>query len=375
MQGRYLRAYTRPSPGANLFSLCLCQRLILCYCILLLVANIHNHRVAKHFIVLSVESHSYSDSISLLQSPEPRLLHPNHPPAHSELSRRIRHPNKAASPKHLYSPFHWRTMLLPSALPCDSHSQPTNSYCPPSRLLSPPPSNPTTPMTSNILTTCRALQTFLVAEPPSSLPTPPRLLSPISLAPPKRTTSHRAKVMKPQRPAMPQRGLNKRRRAMEDDGSEHEFMKRAKPSTPKQQRMCPPSLPLGLAQADFDALQPSSPSRASPTTNPPPQSQPQPFTFRMPPDHSCTSPQPLPQPTPENQTPWSPPLSDETLITLLLSKLRLRREDWDDCARRLGTGKDSIGARWRLLVGEGAGAGLRRGGRRVRGRVDAERWL
>ena len=47
----------------------------------------------------------------------------------------------------------------------------------------------------------------------------------------------------------------------------------------------------------------------------------------------------------------------------------MRQSDWDECARRLGKGKDSIGERWKLLVGDGE-VGLRRGsGGQRRGNV------
>ena len=55
------------------------------------------------------------------------------------------------------------------------------------------------------------------------------------------------------------------------------------------------------------------------------------------------------------------------LIALILKKLDLKQEDWDECAKTLGKGRDSIGERFRLLVGNGE-IGLRRGaGRKSRG--------
>lgn len=47
-------------------------------------------------------------------------------------------------------------------------------------------------------------------------------------------------------------------------------------------------------------------------------------------------------------------------MALILNKLRLRQSDWDDCARKLGKEKDSIGKRWAHLLGDGE-VGLRRG--------------
>ena len=66
---------------------------------------------------------------------------------------------------------------------------------------------------------------------------------------------------------------------------------------------------------------------------------------------------------------------DAALVSLILNKLRLRQSDWDEAARRLGKGRDSLGERWRLLAGEGGdvgkgkGRGLRRstGGMKRRG--------
>ncbi|OJD09596.1 hypothetical protein ACJ73_10200, partial [Blastomyces percursus] len=52
---------------------------------------------------------------------------------------------------------------------------------------------------------------------------------------------------------------------------------------------------------------------------------------------------------------------DKRLVELVLEKLKLSRRDWNECARRMGKDHDSVGRRWRALVGEG-NVGLRRGG-------------
>ncbi|PGH01974.1 hypothetical protein GX51_04906 [Blastomyces parvus] len=70
-----------------------------------------------------------------------------------------------------------------------------------------------------------------------------------------------------------------------------------------------------------------------------------------------------------NTTPWTT-ADDNRLVSLVLQKLKLSRRDWTECARRMGKehDHDSVGRRWRALVGEG-NVGLRRG----RGRI-CEGW-
>ena len=169
-----------------------------------------------------------------------------------------------------------------------------------------------------------------------------------------------------------------RRRALSEDAvpsfdQEYAFCD-SKPSTPKRQRRCSPSLPLGLDQEDFDALQ-ATPQPTRPHT-----------PFQLQPDMKFTTPsRPLPfnipQITPPRQerslvgddkdqemsdaaAEWTAS-DDSALVQLILDKLRLRRSDWEDCSRQLNLngGKDSIGERWKMLVGEGTGSeygGLRR---------------
>jgi hypothetical protein len=56
---------------------------------------------------------------------------------------------------------------------------------------------------------------------------------------------------------------------------------------------------------------------------------------------------------------WSA-ADDRILVSTVLDKLSLSRRDWNDCARKVGKEGDSLGKRWKVLVGEG-GVGLRRG--------------
>jgi len=145
--------------------------------------------------------------------------------------------------------------------------------------------------------------------------------------------------------------LRKRQRLCDDDdeagpGQDQENIARAKPSTPKRQRLYPPSLPLGLERADFDALQDQAANVPLPQT---------------PPDrpHNTSKKE-------EDEENWCSS-DDSALVSMILHKLRLRQSDWDDCARRLGKGKGSIGERLKMLVGDGE-VGLRRGkGRKKRG--------
>jgi hypothetical protein len=63
---------------------------------------------------------------------------------------------------------------------------------------------------------------------------------------------------------------------------------------------------------------------------------------------------------------------DRRLVELVLEKLKLSKRDWNECARKMGKDNDSVGRRWKALVGEG-NVGLRRGKRMVRARID-ESW-
>lgn len=64
---------------------------------------------------------------------------------------------------------------------------------------------------------------------------------------------------------------------------------------------------------------------------------------------------------------------DQVLVETVLEKLKLSKRDWNDCARKIGKDKDSLGRRWSLLVSEG-NVGLRRGGRMSRTNLDISSW-
>jgi hypothetical protein len=66
---------------------------------------------------------------------------------------------------------------------------------------------------------------------------------------------------------------------------------------------------------------------------------------------------------------------DRVLVEAVLEKLQLSKRAWNDCARRLGRDKDSIGRRWKLLLDEGeVGLKIRRGGAVRRAAMDVPGW-
>ena len=115
------------------------------------------------------------------------------------------------------------------------------------------------------------------------------------------------------------------------------------PSTPyhrPQLPILPLSMPLGLSSDDFVALSP-------PLTPPCPSAAQFPSL-----DLDCST---------ESKIRWSPS-DDSALVHLVLEKMKLSTRQWNDCARTLGRDRNSVGARWKVLVHEGE-VGLRRGRR------------
>ncbi|MCJ1383416.1 hypothetical protein MMC17_006530 [Xylographa soralifera] len=245
-------------------------------------------------------------------------------------------------------------MLLPSAIPCEAQARPLLQRAPP---FAPPLSPPlSSQFSSGIFSTCRALQSLIGVQAPPSRPTHQSRLRSIPTKIEKRR---------------PPRGVNKRRREASDD-STHDVVEdqentyagsRDGYSTPKRQRLAPPSIPLGLERRDFFALQPT------------------PLPNFSQPQYNCYQP---------NEG-LSPPLQDgkgvcvsrsdakvgdwdseddSMLVDLVLEKLRLSKHDWEECARVLGTDGGSLGRRWKELVGDGE-VGLKfRRGRKGGGRGD-----
>jgi len=180
--------------------------------------------------------------------------------------------------------------------------------------------------------------------------------------------------------------MNKRRRNTyeEDSAKDQENLHATQkdesyeiPSTPKRQRVAPPSIPLGLQRKDFYALQPVPQRGAIHTsrttfTNPSTStfaSHDTQFTFS--PTQSSTPPPIHTEPTPtlcpslptntQEDDEWTTD-DDTALVELVLEKLRFSRREWAEVATVLGTDGASIGRRWKELVGDGeVGLRFRRG--------------
>lgn len=256
-------------------------------------------------------------------------------------------------------------MLLPSALPCEPFlplSQPTRQILTLQRSIHPQL------MTNPLLASCRALQSILGNAPALSCQSIKHSSSPQrkahSTRNPLQPCAHNAKVRKtsPLKPPAP-RGLKKRRRDEFEADSDDEMVTR--PSevgkcqapflTPKRPRLAPLAMPLGLSAADFQFLE-------SPNTPPVELDMP---SFEINVDADADA--------PSNSDDWSA-ADDRALVETVLEKLRLSKREWNDCARILGKDKDSLGKRWKMLVGEGD-VGLRRGGKRPgRTELDIRSW-
>jgi hypothetical protein len=136
----------------------------------------------------------------------------------------------------------------------------------------------------------------------------------------------------------PPRGVNKRRRAIEDDMSrdtelsddgDSEADENAGPSTPKRMRFAPEVLPLGLERSDFHSLRL------------------QQITAEANGEEVLESIEGA-----DANEEWSGE-EDRLLVELVLEKLKLTRSDWQDCARSLGKDRGSVGKRWKSLMGAG----------------------
>lgn len=257
-------------------------------------------------------------------------------------------------------------MLMPSAISCDG-SRPPMTRLQAALFASPPASPPTTAQSTidNIFTTCRSLQSMLTAPAaittnqasnniPNQLPTPP--MAHASLPPPLKLRLRsrkseansdgvaRKRVVKRTAPA---RGINKRRRATEDDmgrdddidsdldidasennnSSEEGESAYPRPSTPKRARIAPEVIPLGLGRSDFHNLH-TGPQESN---------------------EEATSSEAEVEADGEM---WSTE-DDRVLVELVLEKLKLTKSDWQDCARSLGKDRSSIGRRWKSLMVSG----------------------
>ncbi|ELQ37910.1 hypothetical protein M0657_002814 [Pyricularia oryzae] len=291
-------------------------------------------------------------------------------------------------------------MLLPSAVSCDSNngyvaSSQAYRLQPAAQFASPPSSPPPTGLgLNNLFATCRSLQALLAAPAPSLLATPPQIIPqkalvrstsnnnngqlpspPLTHAPSplklrlrprkpaastdsKSTTNmhntetpRRRKVVKRAPPPPPPRGANKRRRSDQDDDvsseseaenhNDEDLIMTAAPQTPKRARIAPAIVPLGLERADF---------------------------------HNVHEPQQQQQGRDGTEVEveadgeeWSAE-DDRILVELVLEKLRLSKEEWQDCARSMGRDKASLGRRWKSLMAHGD-VGLKSSSRSRRGRI------
>lgn len=153
------------------------------------------------------------------------------------------------------------------------------------------------------------------------------------------------------------RGVNKRRRALDDDmgrndeeaDSEPEMTQYQedemvpeedadlppRPQTPKRARIAPEVIPLGLERSDYhelhrDGVFKDDSNRAEGT------------------DVIVEA----------DGEAWSTE-DDRMLVELVLEKLKLSKSDWQDCARSLGKDRSSVGRRWKSLMINGD-VGLKR---------------
>jgi hypothetical protein len=195
---------------------------------------------------------------------------------------------------------------------------------------------------------------------PSQLPSPPTIHSeaPFKLRLRARKVDDSNGALTPRkkitkRSPQPPRGMNKRRRAADDDmgrntydnaEDEHSCASEDEndptgPSTPKRQRIAPEIIPLGLERRDFHSLHlqeiTESQSRAQ-----------------------------YPVLDINGNEEWTNE-DDRLLVELVLEKLKLTKSDWQDCARSLGKDRGSVGKRWKSLMGAGE-IGLKGRPRRAR---------
>lgn len=260
-------------------------------------------------------------------------------------------------------------MLLPSAFACDGGAQPQTR---PQRPKLPSfsayqPQQTTIPQSNPLSSSCRALHAILgapsiISHTHTSTPkSPPQLANPFG---PRELPSAQRNIPPPPRSA------NKRRRsefeedlpAQTRDVEMEDCQRTPQPiRTPKRRRKIPLSMPLGLSADDFRALE-------TPVEEEEELSMPGLSPHLSHSDHDSaygSSPS-------IDESEWTE-TDDQILVETVLEKLKLSKHDWNDCARKLGKDRDSLGRRWSLLVGEG-NVGLRRGGRLSRTNLDISSW-
>ncbi|KAI1825951.1 hypothetical protein F4861DRAFT_499664 [Xylaria intraflava] len=248
-------------------------------------------------------------------------------------------------------------MLLPSALSaCDlSHQQ--NSRLQSSLFASPPASPPTSSPTTfeTIVNSCRTLHSMMktpIPAQPDLLPTPPMGHAPfppvkmrVRSRTPDMNGSQNQRLRIRKRTTVPPRGVNKRRRAPEDNmnreddvdsdlddtgsdahGSENPRQDTVAPSTPKRARIAPETLPRGLERSDFhDLHEPTEEDMNKEGTEVEEEADGEPWSIE----------------------------DDRVLVELIFEKLKLSRTEWQDCARRVGKSENGVERRWKTLIRNG----------------------
>lgn len=294
-------------------------------------------------------------------------------------------------------------MLLPSTLGCDAAfaeatRPPTRPKLPSFGLFQAQASTSYQPPQSanSIASSCRALHAILGSQTSSLAPTnisqlTRELANPFAPvqqpARPRRIPRVQQDDQHPSRPSQAHRGANKRRRStfeqdlecgdtMMQDQFDHSQRTPPRVRTPKRRRRVPLAMPLGLSADDFRALE--TPLEESPTDQ---EDLNMPAVISPPRNLGSSAVDGDGDGDGDSAYGSSPSIDDagwsidddRVLVEMVLEKLRLSKRDWNDCARRLGKDKDSLGRRWSLLVGEG-NVGLRRGGRTCRPDLDITSW-
>lgn len=125
----------------------------------------------------------------------------------------------------------------------------------------------------------------------------------------------------------------------EESGEEQQLDEPIRPSTPKRMRFAPEIIPLGLERSDFHDLRLAEVEAQGETVL-----------------------QSVENSNHNNE--WSTE-EDRLLVELVLEKLKLTKSEWQDCARSLGKDRESVGRRWKSLMGVGD-VGLKNRPRRAR---------
>ncbi|KAM0248039.1 hypothetical protein ACHAQJ_009600 [Trichoderma viride] len=278
-------------------------------------------------------------------------------------------------------------MLLPSAFSCDGSQTAPPARSQTGRFVSPPASPSTLSAQysiDNIMNTCRSLQSLIsmtasnndhgaLAPAPTltQLPTPPLAYAPTPMKLRLRSRAVKSDNKGEETPVTrrriakraPPRGVNKRRRADDDDmGRDDEsdmdtegeldleslqmpHMSSSSPqapSTPKRARISPEQLPLGLERSDFHNIHHLEGSIHGQSTE-------KPGTDLQ---------------VEADGTEWSVE-DDRVLVELVLEKLKLSKMEWQDCARSLGKDRHSVNRRWKSLIMSGD-VGVKTRSRRAR---------